>query len=194
MPQEEWKCKRQKQPILGSKQGCKHVLGPLKETLKSSAIPIEKTAWKNLTLFDWMTVYAYVDTLPHPIDQGEVVRHFATRCEPGALLFSQSTLSCKLQQRADLEAWVHSNPNALSSKRPHIITRPDVDSALRLWVQHMEQQNEVVNGSMLIVKWAAFEDALNVPEEERLPGPGWVSSFCHTWVSFKLAKLRLTFE
>lgn len=43
----------------------------------------------------------------------------------------------------------------------------------------MEQQNEVVNGSMLIVKRAAFEDALNVPEEERLPGPGWVSSFCH---------------
>ena len=116
MPREEWKRKRQKQPILGSKQGRKHVLGPLKETPKSSAIPVEKTARENLTLFDWMTVFAYVDDLPHPINQGEVVRHFATRREPGALLFSQSTLSRKLQQRADLEARVHSNPNALSSK------------------------------------------------------------------------------
>ena len=178
MPREEWKRKCQKQPVLGSKQGRKHLLGPLKETPKSSAIPIEKTARKNLTLFDWMMVYAYINTLPQPINQGEVIRHFATRQE-GALLFSQSTLSRKLQQRSDMEARVHSNPNALSSKRPRIVTRPDVDHALKLWVQHMEQKQEVFNASMLIAKRAAFEDSLNVPEEERLPGPGWVSSFCH---------------
>ncbi len=34
---------------------------------------------KNLTLFNWMTVYAYVDTLPHPIKQVDVVKYFATR-------------------------------------------------------------------------------------------------------------------
>ena len=78
-----------------------------------------------------------------------------------------------------MEAWMHSNPNALSSKQPCIITRPDVDCALKLWVQYMEQKLEVFNASMLIAKWAAFEDSLNALEEERLPGPGWVSSFCH---------------
>jgi len=36
MPQDEWKRKRQKQPVRGSKQGRKHLLGPLKETPKSS--------------------------------------------------------------------------------------------------------------------------------------------------------------
>ena len=73
MPQEEWKHKHQKQPVLGSKQGRKRLLSPLKETPKSSAIPVEKTAQKNLTLFDWMMVYAYVNTLPQPINQGEVI-------------------------------------------------------------------------------------------------------------------------
>ena len=43
----------------------------------------------------------------------------------------------------------------------------------------MEQKQEVVNGGMLIAKRAAFEEALDVPKEERLSGPGWVSSFCH---------------
>jgi hypothetical protein len=88
---------------------------------------------ENLTLFDWMTVYTYVDTLAQPINQGEVVKYFATRPQ-GALLFSQPTLSCKLQQRLQMEACVDSIPNALSCKRPHIVTRPDVDHALWLWV------------------------------------------------------------
>ena len=70
---------------------------------------------ENLTLFDWMTVYAYVDTLPQPINQGEVVKYFATRPE-GALLFTQSTLSRKLQHRSNMEACMDSNPNALSCK------------------------------------------------------------------------------
>ena len=50
-----------------------HLLGPLKETPKSSVIPVKKTAQKNLTLFDWMMVYACVNTLPQPINQGEVI-------------------------------------------------------------------------------------------------------------------------
>ena len=41
-----------------------------------------------------MTVYTYVDTLPQPINQGEVVKYFATRPQ-GMLLFSQSTLSVR---------------------------------------------------------------------------------------------------
>ena len=115
-----------------------------------------------------MTVYAYVDTLTPPINQRDVVKYFATRPE-GALHFTQSI---------EMEARVHSNPNALSSKQPRSITRPDVDRALWLWVGHMAKKQEVVNSGMLIAKRAAFEGALNVPDDERLPGPGWVQSFC----------------
>jgi len=130
MPKDESKRKRQKQPIKGSKRGPKPLPGPSKETPKSSARPIGETARKNLTLFDWMTVYAYVDTLPRPIKQVGVVEYFATRPE-GPLIFTQSTLSRKLQHSSEMEARVHSNPNALSSKRPRIVTRPGTRSRSR---------------------------------------------------------------
>ena len=76
-----------------------------------------------------------------------------------------------------MEARIHSNSNALSSKQPCVITRPDVGCALWLWVQHMEQKQEVVNSGMLMAKWAVFEE-LDVPEDERLTGAGWIQSFC----------------
>ena len=96
-----------------------------------------------------MTVYAYVDTLPQPIKQGDVVKYFATRPE-GPLIFTQSTLSHKLQHCSEMKACARSNSNALS--RPCVVTRLDVDQALWLWVQHMEQKKEVVNSAMLIAK------------------------------------------
>ena len=170
MPKEEWKCKRQKEPIPGSKRakrGPKPSTGPSKETPKSSARPIGEMSQQNLTLFNWLTIYAYVDTLPQPFKQVDVVKYFATRPK-GPLIFTQSTLSCKLQHRSEIEACVRSNPNALSSKRPRIVTRPDVDRALWEWVQHMEQKKEVINSGMLVAKRAVFEEALDVPEDERL--------------------------
>ena len=124
-----------------------------------------------------MTVYAYVDTLPHPIKQADVVNYFATRPE-GPLIFTQSTLSRKLQHRSEMEARVSSNANALSSKRPRVVTRLDVDRALFLWVQHMEWKREVINSAMLVAKQAVFEDKFDVPENERLTGLGWIQSFC----------------
>ena len=84
MPQEERKCQPRKQPVHCSTQGRKGVPGRSNETPKSSARPIGKTTRQNLTLFDWMSVYTYVDALPQPINQGEVVKHFATRSD-GAL-------------------------------------------------------------------------------------------------------------
>jgi len=115
MPQEEWKHKCQKQPIQVARQGCEHLSGPSKETPKTSTQPIKTPKWENLTLFDWMTVYTYVDTLPQLINQGDIVKYFATRPQ-GVLLFSQSTLSHKLQQCPAMEACVESIPNALSCK------------------------------------------------------------------------------
>ena len=177
MPREEWKRKRQKQPIQVARHNRDHLPALSKDTPKTSTQPIEKAKRENLTLWDWLTVYAYVDTLPQPINQGEVVQYFSTRPQ-GALLFSQPTLSRKLRQRPEMEARVDSIPNALSSKRPHAVTRPDVDCALWLWVQQMDRKGETVNGAMLMAKREAFEKDLKVPEDERLPGPGWIQPFC----------------
>ena len=72
-----------------------------------------------------------------------------------------------------------SNANALSSKQPYIVTNPDVERALQVWVQQMEWKGELVNSGMLIVKRKYFEDEMGVPEDERPHGNGWVQKFCN---------------
>jgi hypothetical protein len=122
-----------------------------KNTPKSSAQPTQAKGRQNLTLHDWMTVFAYVNTLPKGFNQADVVNHFAS-LPTGALVFAQSTLSRKLKAREELERWVMSNPNALSSKRPCIVTQPEVDHALALWVRHMGEKGKLVNSAMLQTK------------------------------------------
>ncbi|KIM60148.1 hypothetical protein SCLCIDRAFT_124840 [Scleroderma citrinum Foug A] len=68
----------------------------------------------NLTLSDRITVYSYADSHPD-CTQADIVRHFSTLAT-GALIFDQSTLSCKLQDCPKMEAHVNENPTALSSK------------------------------------------------------------------------------
>jgi len=138
-----------------------------------------RTPRQNLTLADWLTVYAFIDSHPD-VSQSEVVRHFST-LRTGALIFEQSTLSRKLRDRAKMEARVNDNPAALSSKRPRIVTRPDVERALVLWVQHMEGEGQTVSGPMLREKRKQFEDEFEVPERERLFGDGWLHSFRKTY-------------
>jgi hypothetical protein len=75
---------------------------------------------------------------------------------------------------------VVSNSIALSAKRPCIVTRPDVKRALVLWVKHMEEKGEQVTGPMLMTKCTKYEDALNVPVEERLRSDAWIPNFCKT--------------
>ena len=60
----------------------------------TSAEPPQSSKQSNLTLADWMTVFAYVDENP-TIPQAEVVDHFS-KCATGALIFTQLTLSHKL--------------------------------------------------------------------------------------------------
>ena len=154
---------------------------PKKDAPKSSARRIEQKARENLTLHDWLTVLRFVDEHP-AMSQQAIVMHFKTRAE-GALIFTQATLSRKLkpQIRAELEARTSETPNAMSSKRPHVVTRPDVEKALFLWVKHMEEKGESVNGPMLIAKCQKFEDRFNVPQNERLCGESWVTPFCRTY-------------
>ncbi|OJA15557.1 hypothetical protein AZE42_08176 [Rhizopogon vesiculosus] len=94
------------------------------DTSATSAQPAAHTAARqNLTLNDWLTVFAYIHAHP-TISQCDIVNHFFKNLQSGTLIFTQSTLSRKLKERSTLEARINDNPNALSSKRPRTVTRP----------------------------------------------------------------------
>ncbi|KAG2077435.1 hypothetical protein BDR04DRAFT_1000592, partial [Suillus decipiens] len=134
----------------------------VKNTPVTSAQPAVHTACQNLTLSDWLNVFAYDDAHP-TVSQSDIVNHFKS-LQTGAFIFTQSTLSRKLRGRSILEARINDNPNALSSKRPRILTRPDVERALFLWVRHMEERGEQVNGPMLKEKRQRFEVCHNLSQ------------------------------
>ncbi|KAL4064021.1 hypothetical protein J3A83DRAFT_4101976, partial [Scleroderma citrinum] len=77
-----------------------------------------------------LTVYSYVNSHPDA-SQADTVQHFGSLAT-GALVFTQSTLSWKLHNCLKMEACVNTNPTALSSKKPCIIARPDVEHTLYL--------------------------------------------------------------
>jgi hypothetical protein len=158
---------------------CLQTVTKNKDAPTTSAKPHKVMTRKNLTLNDWLAVFAYIDTHPHQ-SQAEIVLHFEKELT-GALAFSQSALSHTLKRQPELEARVNSNLNTLSSKRPRVVTRPDVERALFTWVKHMEIKGDMVNGPMLRAKQAKFEEEFDVPEEERLSGDGWIASFCRTF-------------
>jgi len=70
------------------------------------------------------------------------------------LSYSIRQHSCHLSAEchAHDQSLLASTPTALSSKRIWVVTRPDVEDALVLWVKHMEEKNEHVTGPMLVVK------------------------------------------
>ena len=80
----------------------------------SSAKFLEKKQCQNLTTYDWLTVFAYIDKHPDET-QTDVVNFFRTRAE-GALEFTQATLSRRLKEREEIESRAQLNPTALSSK------------------------------------------------------------------------------
>ncbi|GJE99376.1 DDE-domain-containing protein [Phanerochaete sordida] len=148
---------------------------------RTSAVKAPQHARSNLTLHDWLTVVQYADKHLN-LTQLQVVKYFRTRKE-GALAFTQSTLSRHMSSegRAKDAKLLVSHPTALSSKRARVVTRPNVERALVLWIKHMEAKNEQVNGHMLSVKCTFFETKLDVPEEERLHLTGWIGKFLRTY-------------
>lgn len=139
----------------------------------------KKTNRSNLTLFDWLTIFSWMDEHVG-IRQDDVVHYFATRQE-GALVFTQSALSKNLARRPELEARASSNPTALSGKRLRVVTHPGVERCLVLWVNHMLARGEVVNSHMLRTVREKFEEEMQVPEDQRLPAGRWVQSFCKAY-------------
>jgi hypothetical protein len=115
-----------------------------KNSAQSLAQPLQsnKKSQCNLTLHNWLTVFTYIDEHPG-IFQDAIVQYFKTRPN-GALIFDQSTLSCKLGKHENLQACIHEFPNVLLMKQPCIVTRPDVECALFLWVKHMEEKRETI--------------------------------------------------
>ena len=94
-----------------------------KDAPKTSAKPAAQSIRQNLTLSDWLIVLKFVNE--HPLlHQTDVVQHFKTKTD-GALHFTQSSLSRAIHKRSELEARSQSNPTTLSSKRAHIVTRPE---------------------------------------------------------------------
>jgi len=138
-----------------------------KVSYKSSAKPLVRKR-THLTLGDWLHVVEWYDQ-NQPVSQDATVKHYQNLRE-GALIFDQASLSHHLTKKGrqkDQEK-LAATPTALSAKKARIVTRPDVEKALRLWVEHMEQRRETVTGAMLVEKRARFEDKLDVPENERL--------------------------
>ena len=148
-----------------------------KNALKTSLFSNVPSAQQNLTLHDWLRVVDWYDT-NQPVSQEATVNHFK-HLRDDALVFNQGTLSHHLTQkgREQDNTKLVAMLTALSSKRVCIVTRPDVEEALRLWVQHMESKRETVSQAMLVEKRAQFEDMLAVPESEKLGSCGWVQKF-----------------
>jgi hypothetical protein len=151
----------------------------LKDAPKTSARMV-KEKHKNLTLHDWMMVFAFIDQHPGMTQGDDIMKHFASKSD-GALSFNQCTLSRKIKSQEELKKHITSHPNALSSKCPRVVTRPDVERALILWVRHMEEKGETVNGPMLKAKRLKFEEQFDVPEAECLSGDGWIAPFCKVY-------------
>ena len=93
-------------------------------------------------LHDWKTIFAYVDKYSQ-MSQGNIVEYFKTWAEE-ALLFTQPTLSRKLDQWEQLEEHATFFPNALAIKWPHIIIHPDIEKAVYLWVRSFEDDSEII--------------------------------------------------
>ncbi|KAF8433097.1 hypothetical protein L210DRAFT_960474 [Boletus edulis BED1] len=76
-----------------------HNWQPKKLKAISHAQMATQTSPQNLTLSDWLMVFAYVDAHPS-IPQKDIVKHFGT-LKTGALNFTQSTLSHKLKNHSE---------------------------------------------------------------------------------------------
>ncbi|KAJ7721136.1 hypothetical protein B0H16DRAFT_1234494, partial [Mycena metata] len=144
------------------------------ESARTSAHFAKDEKRRDLTYSDWTQVFDWMDEHPNT-SQKEVVSYFASRrdADGGKLLFKQPALSKKIPQKDKIRAMVATGePNILSMKRARVVTSPEVDKALGLWTQDMEQKRRTVTGAMLIEQRKRFEEALNIPEEQRLTGTG----------------------
>ena len=152
-------------------------------TARTTAISTKKKAKEHLTNYDRLQVLAYIDEHPQA-SQKDVANYFSTRSDAdgGGLIMDRSTVSRIKANRAKIMTQAKATPSGLDMKKPHQVVSPEVERALYLWVQHLnDKKGEVASGPMLYEKKAEFEKALNIPEEECLTGKGWILPFCRAY-------------
>ncbi|KAJ3996943.1 hypothetical protein F5050DRAFT_1554194, partial [Lentinula boryana] len=140
---------------------------PKQHKPQTAAVPLDPPRKQHLTLNDKLQILVFIEQNP-TLTQRRVVDYFATR-PTGVLCLTQSQVSRIIRDQEKLKERANQNPTALSSKKARVVTRPDVDRALYLWVKHLnDEKGETASGPMLEAKRHTFEIAFNVPEEERL--------------------------
>ncbi|KAJ7795550.1 hypothetical protein B0H14DRAFT_3495823 [Mycena olivaceomarginata] len=139
---------RDKNPPKPKQPAAKPGPKPAKNLPHTSAC-YEKDEWReDLTYSDWVDVFDYWDEHPK-MSQMAVVKYFSSQpdAEGGKLLFQQPALSKKAKHKDKIRALVATaEPNILSMKRARVVTSPEVDKALGLWVQDMERKRRTVTG------------------------------------------------
>ena len=122
----------------------------VKNAPKTSAFSNTLSQRNNLTLHNWLHVRNWYDN-NQLVSQAETVSHFKY-LPNDALLFTQKTLSHHLTKKGckQDDTRLVSTPSALSLKQAHIVMQLDIEEALWLWMQHMEQKWETVMGPMLV--------------------------------------------
>ncbi|KAJ3999556.1 hypothetical protein F5050DRAFT_1557281, partial [Lentinula boryana] len=145
-----------------------------KNAPKTSAKKASDERNQQLTLYDKLQILKYHNKHPETM-QDRIIEYFAMHSDElgGRLTFSQPTLSRIIRDRKKLEARTAENPTALSSKKARVVTEPEVERALYLWVRHLNiEKGELASGPMLQAKHATFEKALDIPQERWLTGKG----------------------
>jgi len=126
----------------------------------------------NLTYGQWVVVFDFVKAHPE-LQQDRVVEHFRAM----GWKVSQSNLSKKLQQQDSVRAEMSKTATGVNAKRPRIVACPAIERALVIWLRALEARGELVTGIMLLAKRERFEATLEVPDDERVTGKGWLDSF-----------------
>ena len=161
----------------------RRVCQPKKMTARTTAISTKKKAKEHLTNYDRLQVLAYIDEHPQA-SQKDVANYFSTcsDADGGGLIMDCSTVSRIKANRTKIMMQAKATPSGLDMKKPHQVVSPEVEHALYLWVRHLnDKKGEVASGPMLYKKRTEFEKALNIPEEERLTGKGWIPPFCRAY-------------
>ena len=165
-------------PAIVSEKTCRYTIAPYTQKLgpkgshpqnqPASALKQVKQLSKQLTNYNWLTVFMWIDANPQQL-QHDIINHF-TNQQQNPLHFNQGTLSCNLKKQGDIEAAVNANPAALSAWRQRVVISPDVERALVLWVNDMLASGHGVNGPLLVAKHKILEEKFNVPAKKCLKG------------------------
>jgi len=146
---------------------------PKKDAAVPAAAALDaRKSGSNLTYGQWVVVFDFVKAHPE-LQQDRVVEHFRAM----GWKVSQSNLSKKLQQQDLVRAEMSKTATGANAKRPRIVACPAIERALVIWFRVLEARGELVTGIMLLAKRERFEATLEVPDDERVTGKGWLDSF-----------------